>query len=301
MPCQAPIPAWRPANGGPLLFKEAALNGHAYNRIEVPCGTCILCREEQARQAAVRIYHESQQYADNSFITLTYADKHLPKHNSLNYEHLTEFWNRLRALVRRRSKKDRTILPRLRYYAVGEYGDRTLRPHYHACIFGHAFLHQRVILRTTPTLLWTQPDLIQAWRYGHVSVGDLNFATARYTAQYICKKLRSKQKYVTIDTETGELVALEQPRAFMSKNIGKDWWAKWHQQTIDHDHVVIGGRPQKPPKAYDKWLKQASPPTIEKIKEERRRKAVANATGQVGREARAKNSLAKRKQQKKTI
>jgi len=269
--------------------------------MEVPCGTCLLCREEQARQTAVRIHHESQAYADNSFITLSYADEHLPPYGSLNYDHMDEFWNRLRATVRRRSKKDRTVLPRVRYYYVGEYGDRTLRPHYHACVFGHAFLSERIILRTTPTLLWTSPDLVEAWGRGHVAIGDLNFASARYTAQYICKKLRARQKYVRVDHATGELLDLVQPRAFMSKNLGKEWWTKWHQQTIDHDHVIINGRPQKPPKAYDKWLKDASPQIIERIKEERRKKALANPKTEAQAEGKEKNALARRNSKKTTI
>lgn len=266
--------------------------------MEVPCGTCLLCREEQARQTAVRIYHEATRYADNSFLTLTYNDQHIPPHGSLRYEDLVKFWKRLRRLVERRSKKDRAILPKLRYYAVGEYGDRTLRPHYHACVFGHAFLSERIILRTVPTLLWTTPLLIEAWGLGNISVGDLNFATARYTAQYICKKLRAKQQYVRTDKETGELIALEQPRAFMSKNIGKEWWKEWHQQQIDHDMVVIGGTPQKPPKAYDKWLSEAAPKTMEKIKEERRKAAIKSAGDNTGKAA---NAAARKKQQQTTI
>lgn len=300
MPCQAPMPAWRPATGGPLKFRQPT-DGRAYNPINVPCGTCILCREEQARQTAVRIYHEAQYYADNCFLTLTYADEHLPPHGSLRYADLVKFWKRLRKLVARRSKEDRTILPKMRYYAVGEYGDRTLRPHYHACIFGHAFLHQRILVRTVPTVLWTSAELMQCWGYGNVAIGDLNFATARYTAQYICKKLRQKQKYVRVDQQTGELIELEQPRAFMSKNLGKNWWSQWHQQTIDHDHVVIDGRPQKPPKAYDRWLGEARPEKLEKIKDNRRDKAIAYATTEEKTHARAQNAHARAKSKSKSI
>lgn len=138
-----------------------------------------------------------------------------------------------------------------------------------------------------------------AWGHGNVAVGDLNFATARYTAQYICKKLRSKQKYVRLDKETGELIALEQPRAFMSKNLGKNWWSQWHQQTIDHDHVIIGGQPMKPPKAYDRWLGEVSKETIEKIKEERRKNAIAKTEEE--NRARAKNAHARAKNKTKSI
>jgi len=76
MPCEAPIPAYRPAIGGPLKFSYPK-DGRAYTPIQIPCATCILCREEQARQWAVRITHEAQAYIENSFVTLSYSDEHL--------------------------------------------------------------------------------------------------------------------------------------------------------------------------------------------------------------------------------
>ncbi|WNK13088.1 MAG: replication initiator protein [Microvirus sp.] len=287
MPCAQPIPAWRPANGGPLKFQPPN-NGRAYTPINIPCGYCILCREEYARQTAVRITHEATRWEQSSFLTLTYNEANIPTYGSLNYEHLTTFWKRLRKRV-----------GKLRYYAVGEYGDRTLRPHYHACLFGHAFTENRVIVKTTPHLLWTTAELDQVWGHGRVTVGTLNFQTARYTASYVMKKLRQKQKYVRTDEETGELIPIEQPRAFMSRNIGREWWQEWHQQTHDHDYVIIDGRKQKPPRAYDKWTKDKAPEVLEKIKEKRKTAAV-KLTNEQNR-ARAENAHARIRNKNKTV
>lgn len=233
-------------------------------RIEIPCGTCILCREEQARQWAVRIAQESTLHLENSFVTFTLTNDNIPPDGGLNYIlHMQPMWKRLR----------KNLGP-LRYYAVGEYGDKTQRPHYHACIFGHAFTERRQILRRNPTLLWTSQALEKAWGLGNVSVGALNYETARYTASYVTKKLRSKQEYVRVDEKTGELIALEQPRAYMSLNpaIGKDWLELWGHRVYEQDKVVINGRPQKPPKYYDKWLEKKSPIAIQMVKEEREKK-----------------------------
>lgn len=260
MSCEKPITAFRPATGGPIRFGKAApLDGRAYITIALPCGTCILCREEQARQWAVRITHEATLHIQNAFITLTYADEHIPEYNSLAYKKdMQRFWKRLRHHH-----------GKLRYYAVGEYGDRTNRPHYHACVFGMAFTTNRTILRTTPTLLWTSPELEEAWGLGHVSVGALTTQTARYTASYVTKKLRSKQQYVRIDEKTGELIPLEQPRAYASKGIASEWLERYGNQVYTHDHVVIEGRPQKPPKYYDRWLEKRSEIAMQMIKEGR--------------------------------
>lgn len=287
MPCKAPIEAYRPANGGPVKFSPPT-DGRAYIKIELPCGYCLLCREEQARQQAIRITHEASLWLENSFITATYDKEHLPEHNSLQYEDLVKFWKRLRKQI-----------GKLRYYAVGEYGDKTNRPHYHACIFGHAFTAHRIIIQTEPYLLWKCPQLDDAWGLGHVTVGALNFQTARYTASYVTKKLRSKQKYVRVDQETGELLELVQPKAFMSRNLAKAWWLQWGRQVEENDYVVIDGKTQKPPKAYDKWLKEKDEKKMEKIKERRREKAEKQTKAQT--HARAKNARARANMKKKTI
>lgn len=287
MPCADPIPAYRPGIGGPLKFQQPK-DGRAYTPIHIPCGYCILCREEQARQWAVRITHEAQAHKENSFVTLTYSDEHLPEHRSLNYEHLQKFWKRLRK-----------SLGTLRYYAVGEYGDKSLRPHYHAVIFGQAFTKNRIIIRTEPHLLWTSPTLENHWGLGTVSVGALTFQTARYTASYVTKKLRSKQQYVRIDETTGELVPLVQPRPFMSRNIAKNWWNQYGKYVEDHDFVVINGQRQKPPKAYDRWLTEKDKEKMEEIKKERMQHAKKQTSEQS--HARAKNAHARVNQKSHAI
>lgn len=292
MACENPLKGWRRAdNVGPLRFGPMPQDGHLWWPLNVPCGVCVLCREEQARQWGVRITHEAQMHDENAFLTLTYDEKHLPEYNSLNYEHLQKFWKRLRH-----------HLGPLRYYAVGEYGDKSLRPHYHACVFGHAFVQGRRMLRESPTLLWTNRMLEEAWGMGFVSVGALNFETARYTASYVTKKLRSKQVYVRVDEESGELIPLVQPRCFASRDpaIGGTWLAEYGWQVYQHDRVVINGRPQKPPKAYDRWLeKTEGKEAIAKIKERRQFKA-SKSKPQDAR-ARAEIARARAKMKRKSV
>lgn len=287
MSCEHQLEAYRPALGGPVVFNKPK-NGRAYSPIKLPCGQCILCRLEHARQWAVRITHEAQLWDQSSFITLTYDDEHLPSHGSLDYSHLQKFWKRLRK-----------ALGPLRYYAVGEYGDDTQRPHYHACLFGHAFTENRTILRETPTRLWTNPMLDNAWGMGHVSVGALTFQSAQYTASYVTKKLNNKRRYVTVNKETGELEPLVQPRAFMSLRpaIGREWLDLHGLSTYDHDRVIINGRPQKPAKYYDRWLEKLSPSKCKEIKDNRRNKATRYSKEQT--HARAGNARARAKNMSK--
>lgn len=295
MACEKPQRAWQRGASGRLRFKKPeAGDSIGYIELQVPCGMCILCREEYARQTAVRITHEGQMHAQSAFITLTYADKHLPQHNSLNYDDIHRFWKRERQRLWREKKI------KLRHYTVGEYGDKTTRPHYHACVFGYGYLENRIIIRDAP-LLWTTAELEKAWGLGMVSVGALDFTTASYTASYITKKLRSKQQYVRVDEATGELIPLEQPRAFMSDNLGKTWWDQFGRYLETNDWVIINGLKQKPPKAYDKWLLKKDEEKGRKIKEERKRIARENQQSPEQNHARAENARARGKNRKKII
>jgi len=290
MPCAAPLRAYKAANGRLVFWKATQWQYHVepYTGLQVPCGNCIVCREEQARQSAVRITHEAQTHEESSFLTPTYNDANIPPYGSLRYEDLTKFLKRLRK-----------HLGPIRYYAVGEYGDESLRPHYHICLFGHAFTEGRVIVQEKPHLQWEQEWLTRCWGLGRVRIGALTFETARYTASYVTKKLRSKQRYVRIDEETGELVAVEQPRAMMSDNLGRQWWDNYGRHLENNDYVIINGKKQKPPKAYDRWLGEENEQAIAKIKAERMKKAKTNTKAQD--RARARNAHARVKSKSKSV
>jgi len=300
VPCEAPIRAYQKGEGGPLAFHLPNTNREAatWRALDIPCGICILCRQEQARQWAVRISHEAQMHEESCFITLTYDEKNLPEWGGLEYDHLVKFWKKMRKQLGRK----------LRYFAVGEYGDASLRPHYHACVFGHAFKEGSTIVQDRPQL-WVSPVLAGLWGHGQHRIGALTFETAQYTASYVLKKMQKKQQYVRVDEESGELIPLEQPRSFMSKNLGKEWWRLYGRHVSAHDLVVINGRIQKPPKAYDRWLEKERPDFIvapggvtwrggeqgkRRLKEikERREKQSTTSTPQEGR-ARAENTRAR--------
>lgn len=293
MACENPQSAYQALDGGPIFFNPPKPGtSKQWRGFQIPCGFCILCQEEKARQWAVRIYHEAQLQTDNSFLTLTYSDEKLPEYGSLDYKHLGDFWKRVKQhLVRKHQVK-------LRYYACGEYGDETQRPHYHACVFGYAFAKDRTIIRADPQL-WTSPELEELWGFGNVSVGNLDYGTARYTASYVTKKLRNKQTYVRLDEETGELIPLVQPRGFMSRNIGRTWWDKFRHQVSAHDYVIINGKRQKPPKAYDRWLKERSEIAAEMIKDSRSKHMEKLTPAQT--HARAQNAHARAKNKSKSV
>ena len=63
-----------------------------------------------------------------------------------------------------------------KYYAVGEYGTRTKRPHYHAIMFN---LPQDWIVKPQ--------KLLDTWSHGHIDIGSSQMASIHYVTGYIQK------------------------------------------------------------------------------------------------------------------
>lgn len=130
-----------------------------------PCGQCDPCLISRTKVWSHRIYLESLKHAENSFVTLTQDDAHLPSDGSLSPLDLQLWLKRFR----------KAIAPKkIRYFAVGEYGDRTERPHYHLALFGCGPEYQTLVCET--------------WGRGHVMLAELNISTAKYVAGYVTKK-----------------------------------------------------------------------------------------------------------------
>lgn len=160
---------------------------------------------------------ESFSHEDNCFITLTYNDFNIPKSPSANFtlvkKDFQDYIKRVRASIQY-DKKD----IKLKYYAVGEYGENTNRPHYHAVIFGLGLDHIKY--------------LEDAWSYGFVKVGSLTYDSARYVAGYVQKKLYGK--------EARQYGDCQPPFSLMSKGIGKEFVRENSSRLSSGGSVNIG-------------------------------------------------------------
>lgn len=110
---------------------------------------------------------EALAYPDaSSFLTLTYAPEHLPDGGTLVLKDL-QLW----------LKRFRKDYGPLRYYAVGEYGDLTWRPHYHIALFG------------VPPSDAARDSVSRTWRYGLAHWGEITMHSAQYVAGYTVKRM----------------------------------------------------------------------------------------------------------------
>lgn len=250
MPCYSPIQGFRAAAGGFTANPALSFSGIP---MTIPCGQCIGCRLEYARGWAVRCMHEAQLHEDKFFVTLTYDDGNLPLNGSLVPDHLTLFFKRLR----------KNISPhKIRYYAVGEYGDVTSRPHYHLLLFGYRFADLRVHKETETGCLYSSDQLDSLWGLGSCLLGDLTFESAAYVARYSVKKLTGLAGQAEYQRR-----GIEPPYAVMSRRpgIGGGWYDSFKSDTFPQDEVISRGHRAKPPRYYLKRLKDSDPDTYNKV------------------------------------
>jgi len=251
--CYRPLTAWK-LTTGEIVFAARRGQDHLAE-LSLPCGQCVGCRLERSRQWAIRCVHESQMHEHSLFVTLTYSDEHLPEDSSLDYRHFQLFMKRLRKHF---------VGTTIRFYMCGEYGDETLRPHYHACLFGVFFADRRKIGQSSDgSVLYTSHTLESLWGKGNVSFGDVTFESAGYVARYICKKvtgLRAAAHYEVVCPVTGEIFQRKPEFSQMSlkPGIGYSWFEKYKAEVYPLDRIVIRGREMKPPKYYDKLLELES-------------------------------------------
>lgn len=196
------------------------------------------------------------------FLTLTYSEKNLPPHGSLNLEDMQKFLKRYRARIQPQ---------KIRFLQCGEYGEQNRRAHHHCAIFNHSFADQVEIEKTAKGHKQTESPLLnELWGHGRCTIGELNFKSANYLARYIMKKITgppAEEHYAELDPITGEVVQVKPEYISMSKKpgIGYDWIMKYMSDVYPSDELVIAGKITKPPAYYDKIYQKLHPKEFRKI------------------------------------
>lgn len=271
MPCFYPLAA-RQTISGEIVFKKKT-DRHFVSNLQLPCGRCIGCRLERARQWAVRCLHESQLHESNCFLTLTFNDEkestalEAPR-GSLSIRTHQKFMKRLRKLA-----------PSCRFYMCGEYGEKLGRPHYHYLIFGYEFSDKTYLKKSASgENLYTSATLDKIWPYGHAWIGDVTYKSCGYVAAYVMKKItgdKADEHYKRTD-EAGNDYWLQPEFNLMSRKpgIARDWWGQFHTDVTTHDAIIQrGGIKAKPPRYYDKLLEIMDPALWQTLKAARESRA----------------------------
>lgn len=200
------------------------------------------CRLDWAGDWATRCEKESKLHPFNSFITLTYSEENVPwaLKPTVDKRDFQLFMKRLR----------KEFGDGIRYFASGEYGDKTFRPHYHALLFNLDFPDKRLWRQVRGSTLYLSKSLDELWGLGFTSIGAVNFSTASYVARYVLKKL----------TGPARLHGQADPFVLMSRNpgLGSAWYDKFKNDVYPDGSILVGeARIRRPPPYFDrKWAKE---------------------------------------------
>lgn len=205
-------------------------------KMSVPCGKCDACLSNKRKEWYVRCWYELKEAQNAWFVTLTYDDEHLVWSDgipTLSKVDVQLFIKRLR----------KSLGTKLKYYAVGEYGEHFERPHYHILFFN-----------LLNDLAATQKLLEEAWKVksptgekvpiGLIHVGVVEPASINYCLKYIIQDYKDD-------------LNREKPFSLMSKRppIGSYYFeseklVKWHKNDINRSFCMIEGVKYPMPRIY---------------------------------------------------
>lgn len=267
MPCNDPLVAWKSndktARGLRAVtfdIKKACID----LPINLPCSKCYGCRNDKAREWALRCSHEAQLHDQNSFLTLTYETEPKTKSGTptLRPRDFTLFMKKLR-------KKRQQ---RISFFQAGEYGSLG-RPHHHCLVFNCGFTDMYLWRKEGNHNLYRSEELEKLWKQGHAEIGSVTFESAGYVAGYTMKDPKDAENTRQHCEETNRITTRVPEYRTMSKRpaIGKRWITKYIKDVYPTDEVITkNGNKLRPPRYYDQQLEITNPELLQQLKAERR-------------------------------
>lgn len=267
-------------NGSWFAGSGPAPPGSVTESLTIPCGHCDSCRLDHARDWANRCMLELKYHDDAVFLTLTYDDVHVPRSAYADPEtgeaiscytlrklDLQKFWKRLRKAYPEN---------KLRYFACGEYGSNTFRPHYHAIVYGLHVDDLRLYKKNHQgDQLYTSAKLDRVWSdqsgcIGKVVIGDVSWSSAAYVARYVLKKHYGQESvfYEDFNIEPEFVVMSRRP------GIGYQYLVDRREKIMYTNSIDIatesGGKHFPPPKYFDRLFEEEYPDYFADLRERRR-------------------------------
>lgn len=195
--------------------------------LSVPCGKCPFCLATRRQDWVLRLSLEHKWSKASKFVTLTYSDRTLYSRKGkgqLVTQHLQKFFKRLRKSGNK-----------LRYYAVGEYGSKTYRPHYHILLFGDVPESQ---IRAAWTLPGTNIPI------GIVHIGDVTTQSIAYCTKYVINQRVSEMRH-----DRNPPFSVMSRRPAIGHNYLTKEMVEWHRSDL-RNYVLIDGAKRHLPRYY---------------------------------------------------
>lgn len=196
----------------------------------MPCGHCVGCAQDYAREWQCRIMCEAEYYEKACFLTLTYSSK--PPRVPLR-DHLRQFIRDIRDYLR----NNHLSYKNLKFFGSGELGETTHRSHYHLILFGVDFSEDReVVSKRGLNFIYRSKLAEKLWSHGFVSIGSLDVASAGYVSKYCDKKKLS-------GIDSGEFI-------IMSRGLGRRYFFDHKNEIFNSDYLYFQGNQFKIPRYF---------------------------------------------------
>lgn len=284
MPCNNPLLQWRlthrdPETGKPVYEitsrKGVPKKGTYYTDIppkEIPCGKCLGCKIDKAKEWAVRCVLEAKQWECNEMLTLTYDQEHVPKAineetgevvETLKPEDVDTFLDSLRTHWRRNYQWEG-----IRKFEAGEYGTKRERPHYHILLFNFKVFDKKLgWINKKGNPQYVSDEITKLWGKGLCTLEPVNYETCEYVARYLLKKQKA-------DDEVYEGRVREYTKQSTRPGIGKLFFENRKEDIYETQKIWIPTQKKvkqvRPPKYFDNLLKQQDEETYNRCKQARR-------------------------------
>lgn len=214
MKCLSPISAFLYSFNGKnkvLFSKISNINYIFVSDLLLPCNKCYFCRSRRAYNTFLKLKaHYFSNKKNCYFITLTYSYKY--KHLSKSF--LQKFFKRLR-------NHGFTFS----YFALAEYGDLNLRPHYHV-IFFNIVIPDLVPVKFSKS--YSSILINKIWGAGFVDIQDLSDNSISYVSAH-----NTKRKYVN---------GLIPEFTLFSKSLCRDFYNLNINSVISNNSVVVSNK-----------------------------------------------------------
>lgn len=206
-----------------------------------PCGKCEKCLKRRVSGWSFRLMQQDRISMSAYFLTLTYAVESVPITKNgfmgLDKRDLQLFFKRLRkahgGICSDGNTTGSITGSTIKYYAVGEYGGTSYRPHYHIIIFNadlELMIGKELAFQVKNQVIpldGKYPFQCIQWPAGHVTIGEVNAASVGYTLKYV-----SKPKRIPMHRNDDRLPEF----ALMSKRMGKNYITDqimaWHKADL---------------------------------------------------------------------
>lgn len=225
--------------------------------VTVKCGKCQTCRKNKYQEWAIKLINEAKYHKKSCFITLTFDNKILLDKRQKAYKYGANpnfIYN-----INNSKKYFQDFMKRLRkhyegtritFYHVGEYGEKTHRPHHHALLFGIDFKEDRIQMPKSKSghTQYFSKTLSEIWACGLVSVEDINPNNIIYISQYSLKKFKKNEenpKYKPI-------------QSFSNRSKMNSKWVRRNPEEIIKGYIEdTDGKKYRVPQSYINNLKNS--------------------------------------------